>query len=82
MYRNSKAVSFKELFDYSPISTSAEKSRYVLRNGRNYKDVDIENKECFRETGNSCPEVPPSHAKRVYLSTVFEVRWNLAISKW
>jgi hypothetical protein len=41
MYHNSKAVSFKEYYDYSPISTSTEKSRYFLRNDRDYKDVDL-----------------------------------------
>ncbi len=41
MYRNSKAVSFKEQFDYLPISTSTEKSQYILRNDLDYKDVDL-----------------------------------------
>ena len=41
MYRDSKAVSFKEKFDYSLISTSTEKSLYILRNDRDYKDVDL-----------------------------------------
>ncbi len=41
MYCDSKAFSFKELFDYSPISNFTEKSRYFLRNNRDYKDVDL-----------------------------------------
>ncbi len=41
MYRDSKAVSFKEEFDYSPTSTSTEKSNFFLRNDRDYKDVDL-----------------------------------------
>ncbi len=41
-YRDSKAVSFKEQFDYSLISTSTEKSPYILRNDRDYEDVDLQ----------------------------------------
>ena len=41
-YRDSKAVSFKEQFDYSLISTSTEKSPYILRNNRDYEDVDLQ----------------------------------------
>ncbi len=41
MYRDSMAASFKEWFDYSPISTSTEKSRCILRNDCDYKDVDL-----------------------------------------
>jgi hypothetical protein len=41
MYCNSKAVSFKEYYDYSPVSTSAEKTQYILRNDHDYKDVDL-----------------------------------------
>ncbi len=41
MYRDSKSVSFKELFDYSSISTSTERSRNLFRINRDYKDVDL-----------------------------------------
>jgi hypothetical protein len=41
MYRDSKAVSFKELFDYSQISAYTDKSRYILRNNPDHKDVDL-----------------------------------------
>ncbi len=41
-YRDSKAVSFKEQFNYSLISTSREKSPYILRNDRDYEDVDLQ----------------------------------------
>jgi hypothetical protein len=40
MYRDSKAVSFKEYFDCSQISAYIDKSGYILRNDRDYKDVD------------------------------------------
>ncbi len=41
MYRDSKAVSFKEYNNYSPISAYTDKSRYILRNNCDYKDVDL-----------------------------------------
>ncbi len=41
MYRDFKAVSLKEKFDYSLISTSTEKPPYILRNNCDYKDVDL-----------------------------------------
>ncbi len=41
-YCDSKAVSFKEQFDYSLISTSTEKFPYILRNDPDYKDVDLQ----------------------------------------
>ncbi len=41
MYRDSKAVSFKEQFDYSQISAYTDKSRCILRNDRDYKDVNF-----------------------------------------
>jgi hypothetical protein len=41
MYRNSKAVSFQEYYNYSPISAYTDKSWYSLRNDCDYKDVDL-----------------------------------------
>ena len=40
-YRDSKAVAIKEYYDYSPISTSTEKSQYFLRNDCDYNNVDL-----------------------------------------
>ncbi len=31
------------------------------------KGKENEVKECLKKTRNSCPEVPPAHAKQVYL---------------
>ncbi len=42
-YRDCKAVALKEYYDYSPISTCTEWSRYFLRNDSDCKDVDLYN---------------------------------------
>ncbi len=41
MYRDSKAVSFKEYYNYSLISAHTDKSQYIMRNDCDYKDVDL-----------------------------------------
>ncbi len=41
MYQDSKAVSFKEYYNYSPISAYTDKSGYILRIDHDYKDVDL-----------------------------------------
>ncbi len=41
-YRDCEAVALKEYYDYSPISTCTERSRY-LRNNSDCKDVDLYN---------------------------------------
>jgi hypothetical protein len=40
---NCKAVALKEYYDYSPISTCTERSRYFLRSNNDCKDVDLYN---------------------------------------
>ncbi len=42
-YRDCKAVALKENYDYSPISTCTEWSRYFLRNDSDCKDVNLYN---------------------------------------
>ncbi len=41
MYRDSKAVSFKEYYNFSSISAYTDKSWYILRNDCDYKDADL-----------------------------------------